>query len=175
MEVNISPHKDRETNVCICLCVYTYRNDHDIVLQEDLVSIRGGGTIGTLGDDLHHTETKNTQFTQLQPRIHADLKVTLKPRVTGTCSHLGLDPGSIVTCELLLSGSRDQDVTVSLQNVPVVGFRPRKAHNGAMVLQKNHVVNMRQFVQTIRMLKGEKLKMNNNFKINISVLNGTSL
>lgn len=84
MQVNISPHNDSETNLCmfVCVCVYTYRNDHDIVLQEDFVSIRGGGTIGTLCNDLDHTE-KKIQFTQLQPRIHADLSVTLKPRVTG--------------------------------------------------------------------------------------------
>lgn len=52
--------------------------------------------------------------------------------------NLGLDPGGIVTCELLLAGSRDQDVAVSFQNVPFVGFGSRETHNGAMVLQKGH-------------------------------------
>lgn len=52
------------------------------------------------------------------------------------CAYLGLDPGGVVTCELLLSGSRDQDVTVGFQNVPLVGLGSREANNGAIVLQK---------------------------------------
>lgn len=49
--------------------------------------------------------------------------------------YLGLDPGGIVTCELLFSGCRDQDVAVGFQNVPFVGFGSWEAHNGAMLLQ----------------------------------------
>lgn len=45
--------------------VCAYRNNHDVVLQEDLVSIWGGGPIGTLSNDLE--ETKNKHFTLLQP------------------------------------------------------------------------------------------------------------
>lgn len=33
-----------------------HRNNHDVVLQEDLVCIWGGGSIGSLSNDL--TETK---------------------------------------------------------------------------------------------------------------------
>lgn len=53
-----------------------------------------------------------------------------------TFTHLGLDPGSVVTVQLLLSGGGDQDVAVGLQNVPFVGFGPWEAHNGAVVLQE---------------------------------------
>lgn len=31
---------------------WTHRNNHDVVLQEDLVSIGGGGPISTLSNDL---------------------------------------------------------------------------------------------------------------------------
>lgn len=53
--------------------------------------------------------------------------------------NLSLDPGGVVASELLLSGSRDQDVAVSFQNVPVVGFGSGETHNGAMVLQSAHI------------------------------------
>lgn len=53
-----------------------------------------------------------------------------------TFTHLGLDPGSVVTVQLLLSGGGDQDVAVGLQDVPFVGFGPWEAHNGAVVLQE---------------------------------------
>lgn len=53
-----------------------------------------------------------------------------------TFAHLGLDPASVVTVQLLLSGGGDQDVAVGLQNVPFVGFGPWEAHNGAVVLQE---------------------------------------
>lgn len=48
--------------------------------------------------------------------------------------HLGLDPGGIVTRQLLLAGGRDQDVAVGFQNVPVVGLGAREAHDGAVLL-----------------------------------------
>lgn len=38
--------------------------------------------------------------------------------------------------ELLLSSGWDQDVAVSLQNVPIIGFGPREAHDGAVVLHQ---------------------------------------
>lgn len=38
------------------LMVGTYRNNHDVVLQEDLVSIWGGWTVGTFSNDLKQTE-----------------------------------------------------------------------------------------------------------------------
>lgn len=53
-----------------------------------------------------------------------------------TFAHLGLNPASVVTVQLLLSGGGDQDVAVGLQNVPFVGFGPWEAHNGAVVLQE---------------------------------------
>lgn len=53
-------------------------------------------------------------------------------------SHLGLDPGGVVAGQLLLSCGWDQDVAVSLQNVPVVGLGPREAHDGAVVLRRAH-------------------------------------
>lgn len=42
------------------VCVCAYRNNHDVVLQEDFVSIWGGGTIGTLSNDLEETKNKQT-------------------------------------------------------------------------------------------------------------------
>lgn len=50
--------------------------------------------------------------------------------------YLGLDPGGVVTCELLFSGSGNQDVAVGFQDVPFVGFGSWEAHNGAVLLQK---------------------------------------
>lgn len=51
-------------------------------------------------------------------------------------SNLGLDPGGIVASELLLPSSWDQDVAVSLQNVPIIRFGPWEAHDGAVVLHQ---------------------------------------
>lgn len=56
--------------------------------------------------------------------------------IQATFTHLGLDPGSVVPVQLLLSGGGDQDVAVGLQDVPLVGFGPWEAHNGAVVLQE---------------------------------------
>ena len=33
-----------------------YRNHHDIPLQEDLVSVRSGGAVGSLSNDLEQTQ-----------------------------------------------------------------------------------------------------------------------
>lgn len=41
------------------LMVGTYRNNHDVVLQEDLVSIWGGWTIGAFSNDLKQTKHKH--------------------------------------------------------------------------------------------------------------------
>lgn len=51
-------------------------------------------------------------------------------------NNLGLDPGGIVASELLLSSSWDQDVAVSLQNVPIIRFGAWEAHDGAVVLRQ---------------------------------------
>lgn len=45
--------------------VCAYRNNHDVVLQEDLVSIWGGGPIGTLSNDLEETKTLHITATKL--------------------------------------------------------------------------------------------------------------
>ena len=37
------------------VCVCTYRDNHDFILQEDLVGLWGGGTVGTLSNDLQQT------------------------------------------------------------------------------------------------------------------------
>lgn len=58
--------------------------------------------------------------------------------------YLGFDLGGVGTCELLLSGSRDQDVAVSLQDVTVIGFGSWEAYNGAVLLQEIET-NIRKF------------------------------
>lgn len=41
--------------------------------------------------------------------------------------------------QLLLPSSWDQDVAVSLQNVPIIRFGAREAHDGAVVLHQEPV------------------------------------
>lgn len=36
----------------VCVCDRAYRNNHDVVPQEDLVGVWGGGTVSTFCDDL---------------------------------------------------------------------------------------------------------------------------
>lgn len=52
--------------------------------------------------------------------------------------NLGLDPGGVEAGQLLLSCRGDQDVAVSLQNVPIIRPGPREAHDGAVVLHQAH-------------------------------------
>lgn len=49
-------------------------------------------------------------------------------------SNLSFDVGSVLPGKLLLSSGRDEDITVCLQDVPVIGLSIREAHNSAMLL-----------------------------------------
>lgn len=51
-----STHRGTFWFVFPCVCSYTYRNNHDVVLQEDLVSVWCGWTIGTFSNDLKQTK-----------------------------------------------------------------------------------------------------------------------
>lgn len=48
--------------------------------------------------------------------------------------YLGFDSGSIGLGQLLLTGCRDQDVTVSLQDASLIDLCFGKAQNGSMLL-----------------------------------------
>lgn len=50
------PSKYCKTCISVCARMCAYRNNHDVVLQEDLVSFWGGGTISTLSNDLEQTK-----------------------------------------------------------------------------------------------------------------------
>lgn len=67
----------------MCVCGYTYRNNHDVVLQEDLVSIRGGWAVGSLSDDLIQTRTKTTKRQPLHSCKGADRATLNKATSTG--------------------------------------------------------------------------------------------
>lgn len=49
-------------------------------------------------------------------------------------SDLGFDVRSVLPGQLLLSGSRDEDVTVCLQDATIIGLSIREAHNSTMLL-----------------------------------------
>ena len=62
---------------------------------------------------------------------------------------LGFDVVSILPGQLLLSCSRDKDVTLSLHNVTFIGLSVREADNGAMLLQgKNMKILVQHSVQS---------------------------
>lgn len=132
------PKNLKEKNIykCAFLWEFAYRNHHDVVLQEDLISTWGGGSIGALSNNL----TKTSKHLTTAPTDYATLK-SFESRwqlKKITASHLSFDSGGIIACELLFSGSRDQDVAVSLQNAPFIRFGSWEAHNGAMLLHKRN-------------------------------------
>lgn len=151
--------------VCISVCVIcAHRNNHDVVLQEVLVSSWSGGSIGTFSNDLNETNNTHTHFTWLQTSCNScGVNYQLKARHLGLLKvgvYLGLDPGSVDTRELLFSGSRDQDVAICFQDAPFVRFGAWEAHNGAVQLQKGNKLS--QFSeQTIR---GQQNKINDKRK-----------
>lgn len=107
----------------------TYRNNHDVVLQEDLVRIWSSGTVGTFSNNL-----KKSTFDLISNCLYP--YDSAKPDFTLFNLYLSLDPGSVLARELLLSCSGDQDVAVSFQNASFVGFGSWESNNGAMLLEK---------------------------------------
>ncbi len=60
-------------------------------------------------------------------------------------SDLSFDIVSVLPGQLFLSSSRDEDITISFQNVPLVWLRVGEAHNGTMLLQRKHKYIKKQF------------------------------
>lgn len=53
-------------------------------------------------------------------------------------SDLGFDIVSILPGQLFLSSCRDEDITLSFQNVSLIRLRVGEAHNGTMLLKTKH-------------------------------------
>lgn len=100
-------------------------------------TLSASGVVGPFAPSAMIWTRQNTisHFTQLHQMPSPITRIQMR-----SSFNLGLDPGGIVTGELLLSGGRNQDVAVSFQNVPFIGFSTWEAHNGAVVLQ-THVTN----------------------------------
>lgn len=53
-------------------------------------------------------------------------------------SDLSFDIVSVLPGQLFLSSCRDEDITISFQNVPLIWLRVGEAHNGTMLLKRKH-------------------------------------
>lgn len=53
-------------------------------------------------------------------------------------SDLSFDIVSVLPGQLFLSSCRDEDITLSFQNVSLIRLRVGEAHNGTMLLKKKH-------------------------------------
>lgn len=53
-------------------------------------------------------------------------------------SDLSFDIVSVLPGQLFLSGCRDEDITISFQNVSLIWLRVGEAHNGAVLLKRKH-------------------------------------